>query len=335
MTTARNGDFEVLDFSPLVELVPRTPKLLHDLGLFNEAVFGETTIAQVERVQEGTDDMVAKPRGADRNFAGRESAIVRNFNIPFFPLDTKFTAKDIQDLREYGTSDTPATHNSRVLRTMKRIERSHATLREKAYWAALKGDSFSPGWTQGQFDYATEFGVTAKVTTADVNFTVLTTDPRITIEKDARKHIIAEAGDNGDAYSVIALVGPGWFDALITHPLVVDAYSQYNSDQEPLRKRLGGDLINRSFNTGGVTYIEEISGNVTDLEAFILPLGIADMFSVHYAPADTISEANQTAKEMYVFLVSDGHRTETVETETSFIAVSTRPELVVRSVATI
>lgn len=335
MATARKGDFEVLDFTPLVELVPRTPKLIKDLGLFGDTSFGETTVAQVERVLEGQDAIDAMSRGADRNFAGRESAIVRNFNVPFFPLDSKITPKDIQDLRAYGTENTPESVENRVMRTMGRIERSHANLLEKAFYTAIKGDSHSPNWTQGQYDYATEFGVTGDVTTANVNFTTLTVDPRETLEADARAHIIDKAQDNKDSYQLIALVGRGYFTALITHPLVVDAYNAYASDSEPLRRRLGGNLINRSFETKGITYIEDISGEIATLDAYIMPMGIADMFQLHYAPADTIDAANTTAQSMYVFLLSDNHRVSTIETETSFIAVNTRPELVVKSTGSI
>jgi hypothetical protein len=280
MTTARKGDFEVLDFTSLVELTPRTPKLITDLGLFSDASFGETTVAQVERVQEGVDAIDAKPRGADRNFAGRESGIVRNFNVPFFPLDTKFTAKDIQDLRAYGTSDTPQSVEDRVMRTMGRIERSHALVKEKAFYAAIKGDSFSPNWTQGQYDYATEFGVTGSVTTAPVDFTDLLTDPRETLETGARAHIIDNAQDNADAYQVIALVGRQYFSALISHPLVVDAYNGYASDSEPLRKRLGGNLINRSFETKGITYIEDISGQIATGDCYVMPMILLQMLIV-------------------------------------------------------
>jgi len=334
MPTARNGDFEVLDFTGLVDLVPRTHKLISDLNLFDEPVFGVATIAQVERVTETNDDIQAKPRGADRNFTGRESAIVRNFNIPFFPLDDKIKPKDVQDLRAYGTTDTPQTVEDRVMRSMSRIERSHSNVKEKALYEAIKGNSHSPGWTQGVYDYAVEFGVTSLVTTAPVDFTVLTVDPRDTLEDKARAHIIDEAKDNADSYRVIAIVGRQWFSALISHPLVIDAYSQYSSDQEPLRKRLGGDVINRIFESKGILYLEDISGEIATGEAFVLPLGIKNMLQLHYAPADTIEHVNTTAVEMYVFMKSDGHRTETIETETSMIAVNSRPELVVKSVGT-
>jgi hypothetical protein len=324
--TARNGDFGVLDFTPLVELTPRIPKLLSSLGLIQNVVMGETTIAQVERVTEALDTIQARARGGDRNFAGRENAIVRNFNIPFFPLDSRFTANEIQDLREYGTSDTPTTVESRVLRSMQRVRNSHTNTYEKALYAALKGSSFSPSYTQGQYSYFTEFGVSQK--TFPIDFTNDAIDPRITVEKQARKHIIDNAKDNGDSYKVIAIVGSGFFNSLITHPLVQAAYDSYPSESEPLRKRLGGDLINRSFDTSGVTYIEDISGEIADGDGYFLPLGISTMFQAQYAPADSVLWANTPAQEMYVFLDESNHRVSKVETESSFIVVNTRPELV-------
>lgn len=329
--TARNGDFGVLDFTPLVELTPRIPKLLSSLGLIQNTVMGNTTVAQVERVTEGQDAIQARARGGDRNFAGRETAILRNFNVPFFPLDTRFTAAEIQDLREYGTSDTPATLESRVMRSMQRIRNSHTVGYEKALYSALKGSSYSPSWLQGQYDYFAEFGVSALKKTFPIDFTVDAVDPRITVEKQARKHIITNAADNGDSYKVIALVGSGYFNSLITHPLVQAAYDSYPSESEPLRKRLGGELINRSFDTSGVTYVEDISGEIADGDAWFLPMGISTMFMAQYAPADSVLYAGEVAQEMYVFLDESSHRVSKVETETGFIIVNTRPELVVQA----
>ena len=329
---ARNGNFEILNFTGLVEVAPRTPRLMSQLGLVTNTVFGESTIAQVERITDYTNTINAQPRGGERNFAGRENAIVRNFNIPLFPLDTKVTASQVQDLRKYGTSDTPATVEDRVMRIMSNFQRDYATLKEKAIYAAIKGDSYSPGWTQGQYNYATEFGVTGSVITADVNFA--TVDLPSSIAETARAHIIDNAGDDASAYRIIALCGRAYFTAFIESDEIVEAYGGYPSAEEPLRRRVGGDLINRSFIHKGVTYIEDISGEIDTDDAYYIPLGITNMFQTVHAPADTIEEAQKTAKEMYVWLLNDNHRVQTVESETSFIVVNTRPELVVKSSAT-
>ena len=328
MTIKNNGNFEVLDYSDLNELTPRMPTLLERLGLFKDVEKGTSTIAQVERIQEGEDAIEAKARGADRNFVGSESAIIRNFNVPFFPLDGKWKALDIQDLRKFGTATDVMDMPSRVKRGMDRIGRSHDRQRARAQYAALRGVSYAPNFPQAQYDYDTEFKVT--IPTGTVDFTDAVVDPRATVEVLARRPIIDNAQDGAGQYRVIAIVGRGFFDALIAHPLVRDAYANYSSAQEPLRNRLGGDSVERIFTTDNVTYIEDIfpaDSGIGDLEAKFIPMGIEDALVTHYAPADTIDHANTEAQEMYMFVVSDGHRKEAVETETSFIVVNSRPEL--------
>ena len=91
-------------------------------------------------------------------------------------------------------------------------------------------------------------------------------------------------------------------------------------------------MINRSWETEGVTYLEDFMGQVIGEiaadEVWFLPMGIADMFQSHFAPADHPDYANVEAQEMYLFVEETG-RTKQVQSETSFLQVNTRPELVV------
>ena len=163
-------------------------------------------------------------------------------------------------------------------------------------------------------------------------------DPSVQIEAEARAYIIDNAGDNGDNYDVIVLCSRKWFSAFIAHPLIVNAYQFYGSSQEPLRRRMGQgaeNANNRMFEHKNVIYIEDISGYIPADEAYILPRGIDNMFQIHYAPADTVNDANTVAEELYLWYKSSAYnREEKVESETSFLTVSTRPELVVRSKGT-
>jgi hypothetical protein len=327
--------YNFYDFSTLTELFPRIPKFLDQLGLFGEAVYGKSTIAEVERVQDGVDAIVAQARDADRNYAGGETAIQRNFNIPFFPLDSKkMGAQDIQDMKDFAEDpNIPMTMQKRMDRAQMRIAKSHAVLKERARYAALKGTSYAPNDAKCQYDYATEFGVSAKVHAAiPVDFTDAATDPRSAAET-ARRHIQKYAGDQADAYQIIVICGSTFFDNLKSHTLVREAYNSYPSDAEPLRKRLGGNFINRSWVTENVTYLEDTVGQqlgeIAATEAYVLPLGIEDMFQTHFAPADHPDYANQTSQDLYMF-VEETPRKSQVQTETSFIMVNTRSELVVK-----
>ena len=168
--------------------------------------------------------------------------------------------------------------------------------------------------------------------TADVDFTKLGTDPIEVLEAEARAHIIDWAGDNGNNYEIVVLASRQWFSALIAHPQVTGAYSQYPSTQEMLRRRLGGNANNRIFEHKNILFIEDISGNIEAGDAYIFPRGIDRMFEIYYAPSDTLADANQTAQELYVFFKESQYLREAkIESETSFLSVNNRPELVVKS----
>lgn len=332
MPVSRNGDFQILDYTGLFEVTPRVNKLVSSLGLESH-YFGSTTVAQVERVVETLDSIVAKQRGGKRTYASSEVATIKNFNIPFFPLDRQIGRKDIQNFRAYGDPNAPKTIQQEVDRVMKRIRGSYDNLVEKALITAMFGASYAPGDANATYNWFTEWGVTQN--DADVDFTTATVDPTTVIEARARKKIIALAGDNAQEYTVMGLCSPTWFSALIAHPLVQNAWDKYSSDQEPLRRRLGGDMINRIFTHNGVTYVEDISGYVTAGDAVIFPSGIDGLLEVVHAPADTFADLNQPAQEAYVwYKESDYHREAKVESESSFLVINKRPELFIQSTGT-
>ena len=85
MPQVRNGDFQIVDLSGTLELVPRVDSLVTNMNLFTTHM-GVTTVAQVERVKEVEFAIQAKQRGGERQFVNAETADLKNFNVPFFPL---------------------------------------------------------------------------------------------------------------------------------------------------------------------------------------------------------------------------------------------------------
>jgi hypothetical protein len=328
MTIARDGKNGLLDYTPLTALVERTDNALETLGLFEE-FYGQTTTAEVERVTLGSDTIEAKERGGDRNYASDEQSQIEFFRVPFFPLDKLAKPADVQDFREYGEADTPATVEKRVERNIARIRKSHDFLRRTAMYTALKGNTYAQGLAGSQYikNFATVFNVAADVFTGGIDFTAAASDPALFVEKNCREHIIDKSQNNAGSIEIVALCGSGFFNSMIHHPLVQAAYSQYMSSQELLRERLGGNVVGRAFEHKGVIYVEDVSKQIARGDAYILPRGIDDLFQIHYAPADTLEHANTTASDMYIFMEED-RRKVTVETETSFVCVCTRPELV-------
>lgn len=326
----QNGDFQILDYTGLISTMPRVDTLLQSMDLFTEH-FGRTTFARVERTDDGAGDIPAAQRGGVRNHLAGERNKVVNLNIPFFPLDRSIDRADIQNFREFGTENAPKSVELEVARHMARIRRSHAVLKSKAMYAAVKGQSWAPMDPNSQYNYYDVWGVTQQ--TADVDFTALAVDPVEVLEAEARAHIIDYAGNNGDNFEIVVLASRQWFSALIAHPQITGAYSQYPSTQEVLRRRLGGNSNNRIFEHKNILFIEDISGQIPAGEAYIFPRGITRMFEIYYAPSDTLRDANQVAQELYVFFKESNYLREAkIESETSFLTVNNRPELVVKSV---
>ena len=336
MANARNTDFTLVDFTEEINLFPKVWSLISGMNLFDIHNI-RTDLAQVEFVQEKIADIAARKRGGERNFVTSEDARTANLSVPFFPLDRNIKAADIQSFRQYGTDAESKTLQSEVARVMARIRASQAQLNEKAMALAIQGIGLEGKAPGINYTYATEFGQTQPL--APVDFTAKTVDPRDTLEKLARKPIIKGAQDGTDshaAYNVVAFCGSDYFDALISHPLVVEAYAYFESKQEPLRKRLGmrseGDSV-RVFNTKGITYIEDISGNFPAAEAFIIPMGMANMFRKYVSPADDAAYANTMGQDLYLFYKEDQfNRQYKVESETSMLCVNTRLDITVKSV---
>lgn len=335
MAVVRSSDFQIVDLGATLEIVPRQFRLITNMNLFTP-YHGVTTVAQVQRLDEVVTDFPARRRQGERNYVGTEKAQLKNFNIPFFPLDRQITAADVQNFRQYFTTDAPRTVQDAIARVVRRIRVSHEQLKEKAMLQAIMGKSWSPEDPTAQYNYFTEWGVTQQL--APVDFTDVSSDPTDILEAQARGFIIDEAGDNGDNYDIVVIASRQYFAALVAHPLIMNAYQYYSSTQEPLRRRLGEgseNSNNRMFVHKGFTFIEDISGYIPNGEAYVLPRGIDNMFQIHYAPADDVHEANTPAEELYLWYKESAyHREQKVESETSFLTVNSRPELVVRSVGT-
>jgi len=330
------------DYTQLMELVERTENIWETAGLLSSTDYDywTSTSGKMRRVDDDFDEIAAQSRGGSRNYVGRENAIERNFDTAFFPLDGKVTAQDVQDLINLDTEDTPETVTNRIRRMVRRIQGSHARLMNRAMFYAIKDNkTYHPGMTLKEQDFSTEFGKARKqVAAGDFDLTDVNVDPFDVLEKEGRRHIIAEAGDLAEGYEILFTCSSDVFDGLINHPKFEGAYSEYESTQEPLRQRLRGDRNNRAFRHKGVTVLESIEpaakGGFAQNKGYLMPMGMDSMFQVAFAPADVPELANTTAEPAYLFLETTP-RAQTVQSESSFVIVNTRPELIVEFTATL
>ncbi len=337
MANARNTDFTLVDYTHEINLFPKVWDLISGMGLFTTHNI-QTTVAQVEYVQEKLADISARARGGERNFVTSEDAKTVNLTVPFYPLDKAIRAADIQNFREYGTGNNTKTVQMEVARSMNRVRKSHSALRETCMAKAIQGIGLNASGVGSDVNYYTAFGQTK--TSLNVDLSSADVDPSV-IAEQARRQIIKTAQDDKGShasYYTIAICGEQYFSNLIANINIEEAYKYFSSEQDPVRRRLGmndeGDSV-RVFRYKGVTYIEDLSGNFPADKAYMFPQGMEEMFRTYYSPADDVDYANTKGQELYLWFKEDRfNRLAKVESETSLLCVNTRPELVIELVDT-
>lgn len=335
MAVTRNSTVELIDLTDMINKVPRTPTVFDQLlNVVDNSI--STTTVQVDVETRNLDLMVAQKRGAERTNIKQAAYVTKSFVVPFFTLDGAVRPTDIQNLRQAGTANDLETVDNVRLNIMQDIRRYHAALRQKAVVEALKGNSYVGNDLYTTYNYYTEFGVTQS--TVPFDFTNANMDPIAQAEL-ARRAIVDKAMDNSSGYQIVCLCGYKFFDGLLANPTFREAYTYYLNGKQPLRDRMGGNSNIRQMEHGGITYIDlsvEKLGGVSligDNDAYFVPVGIEGMFRAFYAPGDLLDEANKPGKEIYMIEKRD-YRSVKMETETAFMVVNTRPELVVRATPT-
>lgn len=328
----RNGDWGVVDYTPLLALKPRTQNFLEDLGIFSEMTtdYLDVENAEFEREVKGYTGMYNVSRGADRQMAGDEYAQLKILKVPFATLDKVTKPKEVNGFRQYGTEDTPADVRKLVEKRVEHINRSHDRYkRDVQYHALINNKVFAFDQDGNEITSLAENYSTlwdAPRNTQALDLTDTTTDPFIALGA-GRTNIIQNAGDDGDDYQVLYICNSSQFDALISHPVVEAAYSNYPSEQEPLRKRLSGDRNNRFFRHKGVVIAEDISGKIANTQGFMLPMNFEGLTAAAYAPADTMEHVNKISEGSYLFL-KEGRRSHVIESEVAYMVNILRPELI-------
>lgn len=330
MAIVRNGDYALEDFTQVVNKVPRTWNILDNYISVNE--FGVTTeTVQVDVVTERTETFGDSRRGGQRNSVGAESYVTKHLSTTFFTLDGAVQPSDIQNLRMVGTEQSPMTEEAAIEKISTRIMRFHSALRTKAIVEAIKGTNYVPNGTTEAYNYYSVFGVTKKQIPFDLANPA--TDPISKIEEGIA-HIQDTANDGGDSYNMLVLCSPEFFSALLANDILHTSFMYYQSTQEPLRDRQGGNSIVRRFTYGGAEFVEyrgafSATGQMIPAgKAYMMPVGVEGMFNIAYSPADHLDYVNTVGEKAYLWVERTPRRA-SIQSETAFIAYNTRPELVV------
>lgn len=333
-----NNNYEYTDLSAPLMIVPNDWFLGEQLGIFSKDTTNQETIT-VEEITTGYGLIKDVHRGARHTVISDPTRQMHAFAIPHFTLDASITPRDIQGKRAFGVDELETLAAVRA-RKLEVIRKSWAATHETALWHTITtGQAYAPNGNV-TYDWYTQFG--ASRTTVDFQLNTATTD---IIQKT--ELVFAAMQDNAHDGSVRgeiwAVASPEFFAKLIAHPSVKALWLAYQQSPQILRDRLqarGYDARYREFTIGDITYIEYrgVSPDGTRFipsgECYFMPTDVGnENFVQYFGPADHFDFVNTQGQELYAFEYGDnrGQMIE-IQTESNFLNVLRRPQLVIKGI---
>jgi hypothetical protein len=325
------GGYSLAEMTQAINILPNVYTRLGQMDLFRfEGVTQRSVI--IEQAEGVLNLLPTVPLGGPATVANRDLRSMRSFTVPWIPHDDVITPQDIQGVRGFGVADAADPLATVMERKLTRMRVKHAQTREYMEVNALRG-VVKDGAGVTLYNYFTEFGLTQ----LEVDFLLGTTTTSVQAKVRTLLRLVEEELKGETMTGAHALVSPEFFDKLIGHAKVEDAYKYYASTgAQPLRED-----TRRRFPFSGVVF-EEYNATVTLStggteklvpagEGMAFPLGTLDTFVTYGAPANLIETVNTMGLPIYARQLArpDGSAIE-VKTEASILPVNKRPRLAVR-----
>lgn len=307
----------------LVEL-PRNISIIDQLGLFEEVFVTQKKI-EIQRTQYSNHLI------KDKNWEAKADTLVskpkRGFiqiSIPNFETQDAIKPQDVD-----GVAQVSSIQEAAQLETVNNVRIEKLAYHNNAFdltqdvakmQLIMKGTVYAPSGALATsygdtVDFYEEMGVTRQ--TFDLKLTG-SNDPRISMSVVVRAMREALRNANGGNFSrIVVLCGTDFFDALYTNPFVTEAVKYFAQDLNKLLLKTPDTAAGygpnfRTVELWGLTFIDAGTGGYEEADgtfqpwieptkAVAIPLGVRGMFKTYYAPANTFSAINKTAKGRYYF----------------------------------
>lgn len=341
---------KVVDRTDSLLRIPNTVGITNALGLFTEDPRSQKNI---EIVRTTTRSHLLEDRNWDernQTIAGRarDSLLLK---IPHFPADDTITPNDIDGVLQAGSlAESVELETVASVRAQKMFDLREAhglTLEAARMQLITQGTVYAPRGTVVT-NYYTEFGITRVEEGIDLS---ASTDPRTAINNlKAAVRAGLTGGQAGQVRAFVALASDSFYNALLQNAYVTDALKYVDQGQAlSILLGNGGNAVNgldarfESVTLFGITWInagasgyEDADGNfvpfIPEGDAYILPVGVRDMFKTYYAPANRFSSINRRAAMSYWFeYLNEKDDIIEIMTEQNFLNAMLHPGAVVRA----
>lgn len=288
-----NDAFSLASLSRAITDTPFQPTRIGSLGLFSEESINTTSV-MIERQGETLSLVPTAPRGSTGKADVNPKRQMVSLSTVHLPAHGAVMADEVLNLRAFGSETELASVQTLVNKKLARMRRNLDVTLEYQRLGALKGKVYDADGTTVLLDLNTVFNLAQQ--THDMNLDVTTTKVRNLIVQAKRK---VEAALGGLMYTgLVAFVAADFFDALVGHDDVKDAYDRFQNGSQ---RR---DDLRTGFEMAGVKF-EEYRGQVSGIDfiesgcGYLVPTGVPDMFVSHYAPGDYVEAAGTNGLKYY------------------------------------
>jgi hypothetical protein len=330
-----------------INAIPNRWGLTNQLGLFTNEFKSQKTILIPRRTE--ADVLLV-----DRNWDERDSTLIGveqdmlPVKVPHFPAKDAITPNDVD-----GVINVEELINGFNLETVDNVRMDKMGMMRQAFANTLEysrmymittGTVYSPNNTLRTsygttYNWYTEFGITR--TEVEVDLANAAVNPKTLLEQVADSIQLGYLG-GGVINSNIVLASPEFYDALASHPYVIDSvkYINFPGVSENLllgttRGGLGLDARYQTMTFGSMTYIRVPGGYggqrfIPAGDAYAFPQ-TSGLFKTFFAPRNTFTDVNTPAQEVYWWEGVDARGTMIeIEGESNFLNFMAYPGSVVR-----
>lgn len=327
-----NGDaFSVQSMTRSINETPFQPMAIGSMGLFAEEGITTTSLS-IEKRGTTLTLIPSAQRGAPGRVESNDKASLIPINTVHLPQRGAVIADEVQNVRAFGTETEQEMVQNIVNRKLEKMRRNIDATMEWQRIGAIKGQVLDADGSTVILNLLTAFGVSQTT-----HAMVLGTDATKVKQKVVEATRKVETALGGIMHrGMVALCSESFFDKLVGHPAVEKAYDRYLESQFLRSSQRGQEGTGPGFNFVGVEWREykgSVSGQafVAADEAYLVPLGIADLFVTHFAPADYMETVNTVGLPYYAKqeLMRMGKGVE-LEAQSNPISICTRPQVVAK-----
>jgi hypothetical protein len=271
--------------------------------------------------------------GASGATIGKDKSDLIPIRTVHLPQRESVLAGEVMGVRAFGTESDTALVQTLVNRQLATMRNNIDATIEWQRIGAIKGQVLDADGTTVLMDMFTTFGLTQQTQAMALN----SDSTKVKLKVTAAIRLIEDKLGGIMTSGYVALCGKGFFDALVTHPIVEAAYNRWLDGQFLRELQRGQDPVSSSgFPYAGVAWREyrgSVSGQsfIGDDDAYLIPMGVNDMFLTRYSPADYMETVNTIGLPYYARQkLMDFNKGVEIESQSNPINFNCRPDAVVK-----